>query len=53
MNILKTGGSSYVSNEVDKAIYNIIGLQIDGLKNNYDDDQDNSLNCSSNCTENK
>lgn len=56
INIMKTGGGSYVSpelNEIDKAIYDIIGPQIDGLKNNYDDDRDNSLNCSSSCTESK
>ncbi|XP_020295371.1 uncharacterized protein LOC109860581 [Pseudomyrmex gracilis] len=58
MNILKTEDGSYVSpelNEVDKAIYDIIGPQIDGLKNKpnltYDDDQDNVLNCSSSGTE--
>lgn len=38
---MKTGGGSYVLsdlNEIDKAIYDIIGPQIDGLSNTYDDD---------------
>lgn len=41
MNIRKTGGGSYnplTLNETDQIIYEIIGPQIDGLKNNYDDD---------------
>ncbi|KAL1487722.1 hypothetical protein ABEB36_015629 [Hypothenemus hampei] len=41
MNILKTGGGSYISTEfsnAEKTLYQIIWPQVDGLQNNYDDD---------------
>ncbi|KAL1494645.1 hypothetical protein ABEB36_010214 [Hypothenemus hampei] len=50
MNILKTGGGSYIStelNNVEKEIYEIIGPQVDGLQKTYGDDSELQIEFSS------
>ncbi|KAL1488650.1 hypothetical protein ABEB36_014450 [Hypothenemus hampei] len=50
MNILKTGGGSYIStelNNIEKEICEIIGPQVDGLQNTYDDDSELQIESSS------